>query len=368
MKEKMRQTHQGRECKSRLRVFLAGLLVTTMLLSCMGCSDTSSYTVSVEDGKNTIVMSLGDEYDVTLSEFHLYLIQYLSMQQIDPSQLTAEQSATVVETVISQMKLELVEYLLAMKTEGVVVSQEDLDEVETITSNYMEGYGESFLATYGIDRSCVEQLFTEQVYISALTEKAKEDMAKDYMEQYSKEYEDKTFHSVYYALFPSIEYDDEGNAKTDEDGEYISLSEKDLEKQHDKAIELQERAAKGEPLEDLIEEYGISASSGSQRNYNGAYDDTLNKVIEGMKKGDVSEVVETEAGYMIVRMDNPNDEDYKKYVIEYAATDTANNMITQMQQTWLEASGYANVEADMEQLGKVDIKAICEQMKDKGIY
>ncbi|MBQ9983602.1 MAG: peptidyl-prolyl cis-trans isomerase [Lachnospiraceae bacterium] len=352
---------------NRMRMFLAGVMIITLLIGSTGCANGAPNEFSVEDGKNTIVMSLGD-YDVTLSEFNLYLIQYLSMQQLDPNSLSAEQCASTLETVVSQMKLELVEYLLALSMTDLEVPQEDLDEVPTIAANYIEGYGADFLTGYGIDQASVEQLFTEQVYISALTDRAKEDMAKDYYEQYSEEYKDKTFHSVYYALFPSIEYDAEGNPKTDGEEEYITLSDEAMKEQKTKAEELQKRATKGEALEDLIEEYGISYCSGSQRNYNGAYDDALNKVIENMKEGDISEVIETDAGYMIVRMDNPNDTEYKEYVIDYAAKDTANNMITQMQTNWLQSSGYANVEADTDILKKIDVKKMCQYMKKNGIY
>jgi parvulin-like peptidyl-prolyl isomerase len=363
--------------RGRKRICMAVLLVSILLLGCFGCGnsssdssektakDTGEKTAKVED--DSTIMTLG-EYDVSLSEFNLYLIQYMSMQLTEPEDMTDELASSTIETVLSEMRLELVEYLVALSTEDVTVSQEDLDSVETSTSNYIETYGEDFLAQYGISQEDVEQLFTEQVYISALTDKAKADMKEDYYQQYSEEYSDKTFHSVYYALFPSVEYDDDGNAKTDDDGEYISLSDDEMKEQKEKAEELQKRAVAGESLEDLIEEYGISMCSGAEHNYSGAYGEDLNKVIEGMDTGDISDVIETEAGYMVVRMDNPDDTDYKEYAIQYAATQKSNDMITQMQQNWLSASGYADAEADEDKLKDVDVKQLCQDMKDQGLY
>lgn len=353
----------GREKEGFRKVLM--LVLLAVLLT--GCAGGGKGTVSVEEAKDTVIMTLGD-YDVTLAEFHLYLIQYLYMQQKDSSSMTEGEYTSVIETVLSEMRLELVQYLVAQQTEDLVVSQEDLDSVEGSTDNYLELFGEDFLLEYGIDRACVEQLFTEQVYINALTEKAKEDLTKTYYDQYSEEYKDKTFHSVYYALFPSIQYDSEGNIVTDSDGEYISLSEEEMKEQYEKAQELQKRAVAGEVLEDLIEEYGITASSGAEHNYAGAYSDELNQVIEGMKTGDLSEVVETEAGYMVVRMDNPEDSDYKEYAIQYAAEQNAGTQLTQMQQYWLSASGYADTKADEEKFSKLDLKAICEKMQKNGLY
>jgi parvulin-like peptidyl-prolyl isomerase len=365
--------------RGRKRIFIAVLLVSILLLGCFGCGnsssdsgektakDTGEKTAKAEKANDSTIMTLG-EYDVSLSEFNLYLIQYMSMQLTEPEDMTDELASSTIETVLSEMRLELVEYLVALSTEDVTVSQEDLDSVETSASNYIETYGEDFLTKYGINQEDVEQLFTEQVYISALTDKAKADMKEDYYQQYSEEYSDKTFHSVYYALFPSVEYDEDGNAKTDDDGEYISLSDDDMKKQKEKAEELQKRAAAGESLEDLIEEYGISMCSGAEHNYSGAYGEDLNKVIEGMDTGDISDVIETEAGYMVVRMDNPDDTDYKEYAIQYAATQKSNDMITQMQQNWLSASGYADAEADEDKLKDVDVKQLCQDMKDQGLY
>lgn len=366
MEKRMGYTQFMEKVKKGLRAPLAGCMIVVMLLCCTGCSKTAQ-EVSVDEAKGTVLMTLG-EYDVTLGEFYLYLIQYLQMQQIDPDSLSDSDCSSVIETVLSQMRLELVEYLVALSTEDLEVAKEDQEKIETNASNYMELFGEDFLAKYGIDRESVKQLFTEQAYIKALTDKALEDMKKDYYEQYAKEYKDKTFHSVYYALFPSIEYDEEGKAKTDKDGEYISLSKEEMKQQRAKAEELQKKAKAGEKLEDLIEEYGITASSGEEHNYSGAYSEELNKVIKDMKTGDISDVVETEAGYMVVRMDNPDDADYKEYIIQYAASDTANNMLPQLQQNWLKASGYSEVEADKEIISKIDIQKLCQQMKDNGIY
>lgn len=349
------------------RGFHGALMFLLLAALLMGCAGGGKGTVSVEEAKDTVIMTLGD-YDVTLAEFHLYLIQYLYMQQKDSGSMTEEEYNSVIETVLSEMRLELVQYLVAQETEDLVVSQEDLDSVAGSTDNYLKLLGEDFLLEYGIDRTCVEQLFTEQVYINALTQKAKEDLAQSYYDQYLEEYKDKTFHSLYYALFPSIEYDAEGKPVTDSNGEYISLTEDVMKEQYEKAKELQARAVAGESLEDLIEEYGITASSGAEHDYAGAYGEELNQVIEGMKAGELSEVIETEAGYMVMRMDNPDDVDYKEYAIHYAAEQTAGEQFPQMQQYWLNTSGYANAGADKERLAKLDLKVLCEKMQKNGLY
>ncbi len=353
--------------KQGRKYIVLGIVSLILMISCFGCSGSSKGKVSVEEAKKTIVMELED-YDVTLSEYNLFLIQYITMQNLNPDDITEERLETIKSDVANEIKLEIVEYLLAQKMEDLELDEEATAGIDKNTSKYIEQYGAEFLADYGIDEAAVKQLFTEQAYIKALTDKAKEDMANDNYEENAEKMKDVKFHTVYYALFPSVEYDDEGNPVTDDKGENVLLSDEQMKEQKKKAEELQKRAASGEKLEDLIKEYGIDKYSGEERNYEGAYTDQLNKVIEKMEKGDISDVVETDAGYMVVRMDNPNDTDYKEYALRYAGVQYANKTITTLQQNWLSASGCANVEPDEEALKKVDITSMTKQLKENGIY
>lgn len=360
----MKRKETGKNMIGNKKAIWSVFMAVVLMFGCMGCS---SGTISAEEGKNTVVMTLND-YDVTLSEYNLFLIQYLSMQAMDADKITDELITTTKSNVASEIKLEIVEYLLAQETEGVELSDEETANIETNTDNYMNQYGEDFLAEYGIDRDAVKQLFTEQAYIQAIINKAKEDMAQDAYEENVEKFDGINFHTMHYALFPSIEYDESGNPVVDDNGANVDLSQEELKKQKEKAEELQKRAKDGEKLEDLIEEYGITASSGEERNYEGAYTDELNKVVENMKEGDISEVVETDAGYMVVRMDNTNDTDYKEYALRSAAMQYASNTITTLQQNWVSASGCADVEPDEAALKKVDIKKMCKKLQEKGIY
>lgn len=353
-----------RKTKYNKKIIAVLLLGCVVIAGCMGCG---KKTVSVEDGKKTVVMKLND-YEVTLSEYNLFAIQYMMMQGMNPDDITSDKIDSMKTEIASEIKLEIVEYLLAQQTDGVEVSDDAKAEITTNTDNYIDKLGEDFLSQYGIDKDAVTQLFTEQAYIQALTDKAKQDLADDAYKDNAEKFKDTDFHTVYYALFPSIQYDKDGNAVTDDNGESVSLSEDELKKQKQKAEELQKRAAKGEKLEDLIEEYGISAYSGEERNYQGAYEDKLNQVVDNMEKGDISDVVETDAGYMVVRMDNPKDDDYKEYALHYAAMQTANSMITTLQQNWVAASGCKDVEPDEDAIKSVDFKGMCQKMKDNGVY
>jgi hypothetical protein len=369
-KQVLKQQVKDKKITKRFALFLCAQLLAAGSLT--GCGQTDGQTgstqsvVSQETAENTVVMTIED-YDVNLDEMYLYLIQYCYNNRLSSDDVDASKTEDVINSAISEMKLEIVEYLLAQNTE-LDVTEDDLATVSTGANAFYEHFGEEFLSSYGIDYDCVEALFTRQVYISAITDKAMNDMIADYTEQYEEQYADLTFHTVYYALFPSVQYDEDGNAVTDDDGNYVALSDEEMQKQYALAEELHDRAVAGEKMEDLVEEYGIDYCSGTERNYDGAYAQELNDVLSGMAEGDISDVITTDAGYMVVRMDNLNDEDYKAYTISYMASQNANNLLPTMQENWLTQSGVENVTADDAVLDTIDLAALCKDMENRDLY
>ena len=199
--------------------------------------------------------------------------------------------------------------------------------------------------------------------------KAVEDLAESNLEQYKEEYKDMNFHSITYALFPSLKYTEDGEKVLNEDGSQKTLSEAEMKDQLAKAKELQKKAASGEKtMEELIEEYGISYCSGTERNYEGAYVEELNEVVKSLEEGEVSAVIQTDAGYMIARMDKKNDQEYKDYMISYAAQQMAQSLLPKMQEKWSQQAGLDKVVVDEKVVGEIDAKGICNVLKMKGLY
>lgn len=363
--------------KKIISLILASVMSLTLLV---GCGDDASTTigngvslvgeevVSVEEAKETVVFTIEDE-EVTLDEMYLYYIQYLFNNKVTPEQMNEAKKAELDSKVVSQMMVDTVEYLLALQMDELEVPDEELEQSKVSAQNFYNFFGEEELKNYGVDKETVEELFRKQVYVTAVTNKAISDLAESNLEQYKEEYKDMNFHSITYALFPSIKYDGEGKAVTGEDGKNVALSEAEMKDQLAKAKELQKKAASGEKtMEELIEEYGISHCSGIERNYEGAYVEELNEVVKSLKEGEVSAVIQTDAGYMIARMDKKNDQEYKDYMISYAAQQMAQSLLPKMQEKWSQQAGLDNVKVDEKTVSEIDAKGLCGMMKMKGLY
>lgn len=356
---------------------LSVLLLSMSLLT--GC-DTSGGSVSGNQSGGIVsaniwegeVMKIG-EYSVTMQDMYLYLIQYIYNNSTSPADLNEASQATVINQTINQMKLELVEYQLAIQTD-ITLTEEELATVERTTDLFCNTFGEEFLNSYGIDRECVYGLFERQLYISGITNKAVDDLAADYVSQFEQEYADMKFHSVYYALFPSLKYDADGQIVLDASGNAVLLTETEMEQQLALAEEFRKRAAEGmaagdadASMEALVEEYNIGFCSGIERNYDGAYIAELNEVIDGLEIGEISDVVKTDAGYMIVRMDNPDDTEYKEYMIQYLSYQSAGKLLPTMQDTWMTQSGVISVQPSDEALASLDLIGLCTVMNEQGL-
>lgn len=365
----------------RIKRILALVMTSVMMLGLFtGCGDNASSSisggvslvgdqvVSVEEAKKTVVFTIEDE-EVTLDEMYLYYIQYLFNNKVTPEQMNDAKKAELDSKVVSQMMVDTVEYLLALQMDDLEITEEELEQSKVSAENFYSFFGEDALKNYGVDKATVEELFRKQVYVTEVTNKAIADLAESNLEQYKEDYKDMNFHSITYALFPSVLYTDEGEKVLNEDGSQKTLTESEMKKQLEKAKEFQKKAASGEAtMEALIEEYGISHCSGVEKNYEGAYVEELNEVVKALEEGEVSDVIQTDAGYMIARMDKKNDQEYKDYMISYAAQQMAQSLLPKMQEKWSEQAGLDSVVVDEKVVAGIDAKGICGLMKMKGLY
>ncbi len=364
---------------------LAVMLSLIMILS-LGLTGCGSESTNTEDGNKTsdgatdtvsgseaettdsdVIMTI-DDFDVTTKLYKLYVIQYLYNNKVASINIDDAKVTEIQDAIVSELKLEMVQYLLAQKTEGVVVDDEALAVSEKTAASFHRCFGEKFLKEQGLTYDDVLDLFTYQAYISRLKDKSIEDLKTDFTKSLNEQYKDLRFTSMYYALFPIVEYGEDNTPKKGDDGNAILLSDEEISKQSELANELKSRADKGEKMEDLVKEYKIEDYSGTERNYIGAYGQELNDIVAELKTGDISDVIETKAGYMVVRMDNDNDTEYRDFMITYAAGQSADNTFTTLQSNWMEASGVKNLQPNKAVIDSIDIKAICQKMEKNGYY
>lgn len=354
---------------------VSAALALTLVLTCVACGDTknsngsnkksdSSVEVSAEDTKNTEVLKIGDE-KIALDYVYLYVIQFIYTYNATEDTISNNMDSYK-NQIISQLRTDEIKYIYA-KNNGIELTDDEKTEMDDVVDRYFKTFPKEFLEKYGISRDTVESLFYKQRYISKLNDETQKNLEEKYQKEAAEELKDKIFFDLYYMLFPTVEYKD-GSPVTDSDGKYTQLSDEKKQKQAKDAAEAKKRLEAGEDIQDLEKEYGIEDCSEELRSYFGAYSEDLNNLIKDLQNGDVSETYESDLGYMVVKMVNNNDEDYKQYYIETAAGQKASSQMTVEENNWL-ASVEVDEEKDMigDTWSNLDISKVAAVMDKEGI-
>lgn len=352
--------------------------VCVCLLCCgfmAGCGGGNGTAGGSQEITNQEVMNISGNA-VYMSDYYMYLMQYFYNYNMTPEQLTEENVNALMAAATNDLKAEMVRRNLVNEA-GLGANETQLSTIETMVTAFRGTFGDEFLNSYGVDETAIRDMVARQLDTYLITEKAAEDLRAEYTAQYEEQYKEYQFRDMYYAFFPNIrmEYDENGDLIVDDAGNPIPLTEEEMAQQLALAEEFRERAAEGlssgdasASMELLVAEYDIGAYSGEQRYVNGLYDEELSRMVESLSEGEISEVISTGTGYMIVRMDNVNNTEYKAQMIAQLAAQSAEANKDALVQSWIAAAGVGEIQPNQELLNTIDVTALCKDMIDHGIW
>ncbi len=308
--------------KRFLAILLTGVVALSMLTGC-----TSSDKSEGEKAAETLVLTVGDE-EVYLNEMNFYARGlYGSMDLSNYSGLDDKFSAdyaTLDDALKAQVLLQIrqtkILYIKA-KEKGITLTDKELENMENNVTQYIATNDEAVLASYGIDRELLEKTYTEYAIISKMEEQMKEEYST-HADSYG------TYESL---IFLKVKLDEDGNPIKAEDGGFTYLNETELAELKAKAEEAHTKALEGEDFDTLIEEYGLEMTSGE----NHVASEELKKNY-GLKDGEISDVIESDAGFMIVKIVALEDEEYSASANEYMNSTEAEESLSQQEQAWFD--------------------------------
>jgi hypothetical protein len=281
--------------------------------------------------------------------------------------LTDTSIETNKSTVLSLLRTNKIIYNVAIHND-CELGDSDIEYVNTSIDGFKSRFSQEFLDKYGITDDIINEIFTEQAIVSKYENDIKNDIGQNVQEGLEEEYKDMNFHTIYYMLFPTVEIED-GNPATDDDGNYVYVSDQDKKEALANAEDAAKRISAGEDYEDIAEEYGVSDYSSERAGYVGAYsDDEVNDKIADLKDGECLEPYEDTLGYAVVVMVNSDDQDLKESYISSYTSSSVSTQFDELEQKWLATIAVDEVN-DME--GTVwadfDFKSMVKDMEDAGI-
>jgi hypothetical protein len=164
------------------------------------------------------------------------------------------------------------------------------------------------MSEYGISDAMVERVITETSYVDKLENDTRNSMGKEKTEEYNEKYKDYNFQTVYYMVFPTIEADDDGNPKQDDDGNYIPLDDDAKEAARQQAEAAMADVKSGKDAEEVAKEYGVDSYSDDKAGIAGGYSEEINDAIGALSEGECTGVYESSTGYYFVTLLSDNDQ------------------------------------------------------------
>ncbi len=341
------------------------ITLTFVMAACMltGCKDKRAYTV--EEASSTEVVKIG-KYTICLDEMIVYAIQDFYLQGGNSAEFDEVKDAYKKLTILSTLRENKIIYDVSQNN-GLTLTDDDMAFVDQSIANFKAKIGQELLDKYGISDALLERLFYEQACVTKFENDTKNDLGQTIQDDLTEQYADVKFMTMYYMTFPTVKVTD-GEPTVDASGNYVYLSDSEKEQVKANAQEAADRIAAGEDYKSIAKEYGVDAYSQETNGYSGAYDEEMNKIVDNMKDGDVSDPIESTLGYNVIVMISADDQNMKTSYIYSVASEGVESEFEKIRQMWL---GTIEIDAEGDKIGTTwddfDLKSLLIDMEELGL-
>lgn len=322
-------------------------------------------TMTQEEASTTKVMVIGD-YDIYMDELLVYAIQAMVTNNGTLASVKANPD-TYKEQTLSLIRTTKILYDVTQHND-VTLDDSDMETTNNTINNFLKSMPDGLLEKYGISEDVVRKVFTEQTYVSKFENDIKNDMGKTIQDDVEEKVKDYNFMVFDYILFPTVETTEDDTPATNTDGSYKYVDDAAKQKAKENAEALLKELEAGGDAETLATKYGVSNYYFERTGYVGSFTDSINKVVENMKAGDCSGVLEEKLGYAVIHMKSDHDEELLKNYAYAVASDTVDDQFDKLEEQWL-STIEVDTEKDME--GTVwadyDLSGLAQSLADGGL-
>ncbi len=283
--------------KKLLAVGIAGATLLTT-----GCSsiDSNATLVNINDGEDTITLGYGNfvarlmqaEYDSVYRSY--YGDTYWS---------TEMDSGNTLEDSVKEQILEMIEeqYVLRQHAEdyGVSIDDDAAADIAAAVEEFMSENSEEGIEQLGATEEYVQRML-EDHYLAYQVQLAIDDACE--LTVTDEDAAQKTFSYVLYSTDATYDSDS---------GEYVDLTDEEKEALLQQASILAtsgDMDTTAEEQEMTVNTFSYGTSDVTDEEYED-FDQTVLAAAEELEEGQISNVIETDSGYYVVRMDSLYDEE-----------------------------------------------------------
>lgn len=269
--------------KKALVLFMTGMLAVTSLT---GCGSWNESDVALTVGKEEITADIANFYArYTQANYETYYAAYLGEDMWNSE---AEKGKTYEESVKDSVIGELEAMALCdahKKDYEIALTDEEKASIKKAARNFSEDNGLEQKEKVSGDEKTVEKVLT-MMMVSSKVKTAIESEADTEVSD-----EEAAQKKMQYVLF--------ANTKTAEDGKTQELSEEEKKEAKANAEKLAEEAKNGGDLTTLAAEYSLEPSEAAFDSKSEGPDADLVKAADKLGENEVTDVIETSAGYYV---------------------------------------------------------------------
>lgn len=272
-----------------------------------GCKKENNVATNsdAEAVKGDKVLTVGG-HDIYKDEVMVYCLLTLLSGKLTYNDVVMDE-ASVRDAVLQDIRENKVLYDVCLDT-NMEFNEDDISTRDKLISSFKGYIPQEVFDTYGISDEIIEKVFTETSYVDKLENDTRNSIGQMLTDKYAEEYKDANFQNLYYVMFPTVEEDEDGAPKLDENGEYISLDEEAKMAARENAESARDAINGGQDAMTVAEEYEVDAYSTEQTGMVGAYSEEMNEVLGTLEDGQSTDIYESDMGYYFIVVLENNDQ------------------------------------------------------------
>ena len=287
------------------------------------------------DTSDVWVFSLNGEklYQKEVAAFAYVYVMEHNIQDKEQLEEDYENSQTYEEYYKNELEDDIISTTLLYKEatkNKIKLSSEQKKLIKTSAQTVVERFGQEILDKYEISESDVAKVYEMRVlgenYLESLSsgEMKTDDDSKAETDKDNKGNAtgdsadaDARYIKVYQVLFPTVELDENGMVRTDADGNLKKVSPEEIADRKDEALAFVQNVEQGADMEELVKDCSEGVSATNKYLKYEDLDKNYKTAIDKLSVGGVSDVIESDYGYCVVRLLEKNDKEYAKTMENY---------------------------------------------------
>ena len=226
---------------------------------------------------------------------------------------------------------------------NVTISDDEKQEISDAAATFISDNDKKALKAMCADQATVERVLA----LYTIQNKMSEAMVADVDTEVSDE--EAAQKTIQYVVFSTAD-------TTDADGNTVALTDDEKAALLAQAEQLRDEAAAGTDMEEALsaidENKSVSTASYGDNDESYALDEAVRTAADGLKDGEVaSEVVETDSGYYVIKMQSTFDESATEQKKEEIVSQRKSDRFDELYDAWEAEADYTE---DSELLGKLD--------------